>query len=113
MVNEILSAVGMKFAKGRFINKPAENYAVYFDDVEVTGPDRVTSPFQEKVPRIYKHDVTVEVYEPTPDDEIELAIESELNARGIPWTKQDRYWLPDTQRYQVIYEFTYHDKRRT
>ena len=62
---------------------------------------------------IYEHSVTVEVYEPAPDDNTELAIEAELDARGIAWAKQDRYWLKDPQRYQVIYEFTYHTKRRT
>jgi hypothetical protein len=49
----------------------------------------------------------VELYEPHPDDEAEQAIESALDARGIPWTKEDREWLQDVQRYQVIYSFTY------
>ena len=69
------------------------------DDVDTDGPDGIN--------RIFTHDITLEVYEPEPDDEAEAAIEEALNSRGIKWTKQDRYWLQDVQRYQVIYEFTY------
>lgn len=112
MIKEILTAAGVEHAQGRFIRMPAGTHAVYFDDIEVTAPDMVAPPSKEGLPRIYKHDVSVELYEPTPDDETEAAIEAELDARGIPWTKQDRYWLKDLQRYQVIYEFTYHTKRR-
>jgi hypothetical protein len=87
---------------------PAETHAVYFDDVTVETADRV--PTGGPLPRIVTHDVTVEVYEPSPDDETEAAIEAELDARGIPWSKQDRYWLQDAQRYQVIYTFSYTTK---
>lgn len=99
MINEILSATGVPFRRSRFLQPPAETYAVYMDDVTTDGPDGMNM--------IFTHDVTVEVYEPKPDDETEEAIEAELNARGIRWTKQDRYWLQDVQRYQVIYEFSY------
>ena len=113
MIKEILTAAGVEHAQGRFVNKPAGTYATYFDDVEVEGPDPVGSASMAGVPRIYTHNVTIELYEPAPDDQAELAIEAELDARGIPWAKQDRYWLKDAQRYQVIYEFTYYTKRRT
>jgi tetratricopeptide (TPR) repeat protein len=43
-------------------------------------------------------------------EDAETAIEAELDARGIPWSKQDRYWLQDVQRYQVIYTFSYTSK---
>ena len=112
MIKEILTAAGVEHAQGHFIRKPADTYATYFDDVEVDGPDPVGSAMAG-LPRICTHNVTVELYEPAPDDQAEHAIEAELDARGLPWTKQDRYWLKDAQRYQVIYELTYHTKRRT
>ena len=108
MIKEILTAAGVEHAQGRFLQMPDGTHAVYFDDVETETAD----PVGTDMPRIYHHTVSVEVYEPAPDDKAESAIEAELNARGLPWTKQDRYWLKDLQRYQVIYEFTYHTKRR-
>lgn len=110
MISEILTAAGVEYAQGRFILMPEGTHAVYFDDIETETADPVGV---EVAPRIFHHNVTVEVYEPAPDDDTEAAIEAELDARGIPWTKQDRYWLKDLQRYQVIYEFSYHNKRRT
>ena len=105
MIKTILKAAGLLFWQGRASDPPAETYAVYFDDVTADGPDGYN--------RIFTHDVTVELYEPRQDDDAEAAIEAELNARGIPWTKQARYWLDDVRRYQVIYEFSYIEKRRT
>lgn len=113
MIREILTAAGVEHAQARFITMPKDTHAVYFDDIEVDAADRVTPPTSAGLPAIYKHIVSVEVYEPMPDDATETAIEAELDARGLSWTKQDRYWLKDLQRYQTIYEFIYYSKRRT
>lgn len=99
MVNNILTAAGIKFRRSRFPEPPAETYAVYMDDVDADGPDGMN--------RIFTHNITVEVYEPKPDDALEAALEAVLDAAGVRWTKQDRYWLQDVQRYQVVYEFSY------
>lgn len=104
MINKILTASGVKYRRGRFLRPPAGTYAVYTDDIETDGPDGR--------PCIFTHNYTVELYEAQPDDDAEDAIESALIAAGLQWTKQDRYWLQDEQRYQVIYEFTYIEKRR-
>lgn len=112
MINDILTAAGVEFAQGRFLRLPDGTHAVYFDDIEMDAPDRTNTPGREVLPRIYHHNVTVEVYEPTPDDDTETAIEAELDARGIPWSKQDRYWLKDLQRYQTVYEFDYTSKSK-
>lgn len=108
MIDKILTAAGVEHAQGRFIRMPAGTHAVYFDDIEVETADRQTDI--PRSARVYHHDVTVEVYEPAPDDATEAAIEAELDARGLPWTKQDRYWLEKAQQYQVIYEFSYTSK---
>ena len=109
MIKDILTAAGVEHAQGRFLQMPEGTHAVYFDDVETETAD----PVAASMPRICHHTVSVEVYEPMPDDATEAAIEAELDARGLPWSKQDRYWLKDLQRYQVIYETTYTTKRRT
>lgn len=108
MTAEILNAAGVQCRRGRFLRMPAGTYAVYFDDKTVEAADRVSA--EGKLPRIIRHDVTVEVYEPAPDDKTETAIEAELDARGLSWIKQDRYWVDDAQRYQVIYEYSYFEK---
>ena len=110
MINTILTASGIPYRQGRFYNPPAETYAVIFDDQEVSGPDLIEIEFG--APLIVRHDCTVELYEPTPDPEAEAAFEAELLSRSITWTKQARYWLQNVQRYQVIYEFSYTEKRR-
>lgn len=110
MTREILTAAGVQNRRARWPRPPADTYAVYFDDVTVGAPDPVTPPTREGLPRVVTHNVTIEVYEPAPDDAAEAAIEAELDARGLSWTKQDRYWLQDAQRYQVVYEFAYTSK---
>ena len=109
MIKEILTAAAVEHAQGRFIRIPAGTYAIYFDDIEVETADRVAST---AMPRIYHHNITIELYAPTQDDVAENAIEAELDARGLEWTKQDRYWLKDLQRYQTVYEFEYTSKNK-
>lgn len=104
MLSNIMDASALPYQAGRFPDPPGSTYAVTFDDVEATGPDGYNL--------ILWHDCTVELYEPAPDDAAEAAMEAALNARGIPWTKQARYWLKDIKRYQVIYEFAFTEKRR-
>ena len=104
MVVDILTAAGVRFRATRFPQPPQDTYAVYMDDVSTDGPDGINS--------VLTHDYTVEVYEPTPDEAAEAAIEAAIDAAGLRWTKQSRYWLQDEQRYQVIYEFSYIEKRR-
>lgn len=111
MIRDILTAAGIIHRQARFTRPPAETYAVYFDDVTTDAPDPVVPPFAEGLPRVYTHDVSVELYEPEPDDAAEAAIEAAIDAQGLPWTKQARYWLQDAQRYQVVYSLTYTTKK--
>lgn len=99
MIKTIMDAARVPFRESRFIKPPAGTYAVFMDDMETDGPDGMN--------RIFTHNITLEVYEAKPDDKIETAIEDALDAQGLHYTKQARYWLQTEQRYQVIYEFTY------
>lgn len=111
VIKEILTAAGVQHRRGRFPSPPPGTYAVWFDDIEADGADPVSPATSGGLPRIYHHDARVELYEPKPDDVKEAAIEAELDARGLPWTKEDRYWLQDVQRYQVLYNFSYTTKK--
>ena len=106
MVNNILTASGVPFRRARFTGRQPPTYAVYMDDVEASGSDGAEA-------LVLRHDITVELYESKPNDAAEAAIEAAIQAAGLAWTKQDRYWLQSEQLYQVIYEFTYYTKRRT
>lgn len=109
MTKTILTASGIPYKRARYLHPPAETYAVYFDDLTTDGPD----PVAAGMPRIVHHDVMVELYEPTLDQDAEARLEAQLDAWGIQWNKQAAYWLQNVQRYQVIYEFNYTEKRRT
>lgn len=110
MIENILTAAGVKHRQGRFPQPPAGTYAVYFDNVETDGADPVGVPVGVKLPRIYRHSYRVELYEPKPDPISEAAVEAALTVWGLTWTKEDRYWLQDVQRYQVLYTFEYTNK---
>ena len=106
MVKTILTAAGIRERGSRFTKPPAETYAVWFDDIETDGPDGMP-------PRIFTHSVSVELYERKPDNKAVAALEAELTAAGLRWTKQDRFWITSEQMYQTVYEFSYIEKRRT
>lgn len=106
MVKEILAAAGIQGRGSRFAKPPAGTYAVWFDDITTDGPDGMP-------PRIFTHDVTLEIYASKKDDAALQALEAQLNARGLHWTRQDWLWIQSEQMYQAIYEFSHIEKRRT
>ena len=105
MVKKILSTAGVQGRRGRFTGGKPASYVVWLDDVTTEGPDDLPGA-------LLRHDVTLELYEDKPDDAAETSLEAAIVAEGLQYTKQDRYWLQSEQQYQVIYEFTYYDKRR-
>lgn len=106
MVNDILTASGIAYRRGRFVGAKPPTYAVYTDDVISDGADNAAFP------RVETHAITVELYEDRPDEQAEKAVERAITEAGLPWEKQDRYWLQSEQCYQVVYEFDYTEKVR-
>ena len=104
MIQTILQAAGVPYWESWTHFPPDGNYALYFDDLTTEGPD--------ERPLVLRHDVTVELYEPIADDSVESDMEAAISAKGLQWDKQARYWLKDVQLYQVIYNFTFFEKRR-
>ena len=105
MIIELLQSAGLTFRHVRFLKPPQGTYAVWVDNMETDGGDNQKSG-------IFEHNYTVEIYEPTPDDTAEQAMEAALDAAGIQYMKQDRYWLQDEQLYQVVYDFSTTTKER-
>lgn len=106
MTPDILTAAGLVHRRGRFVRPGGGTFAVWTDDITTDGPDGMP-------PSIFGHDVTIELYEPKPDDQAEADLEAQMSARGLHWTKQDRFWIAAEQMYQVIYSYSYTEKRRT
>lgn len=106
MIKAVLTAAGIPHDEARYPDPPAVTYAVYFDNIEIDGPDDVSPG----VPCLVHHDGTIELYEPAPDPAAEAALEAQFLAHGLAWVKQARYWLDKAQRYQVIYEISYTTK---
>lgn len=106
MINKILKPTALPYKEARFQKPPAGAYVVYMDDVTTDGPDGK--------PCILTHGITFEVYAPTLNaaKAAETAIETELTAAGLQWSKQAAYWLQTEQLYQTVYEFEYIEKRR-
>lgn len=105
MVKDILAAAGIPERGSRFLKAPDGTYAVWSDDIDTDGPD-------DMPPCIFTHNVTVELYEPKKDDAARARLEAAMTARGLHWTRQDRYWLISEQMHQTVYEFTHIEKRR-
>lgn len=104
MINNLLDRTGLPYRRARFPSPPRGSYIVYTDDVSTNGPDGVVA--------LLEHSITLELYESNPDDGAETKVEQALYSAALQWVKQDRYWLQDEQRYQVVYEFSFNEKRR-
>jgi len=102
MVDKILKPTGIPYKESRFLTAPKTTYAVYMDAIERRGADNINL--------ITQHDVTIEVYEYEKDPNSEALLESQLNAFGLAFEKQSRYWIQEEQLYQVVYEFSYTEK---
>ena len=102
MVNKILKATRIPYKETRFLKPPKTTYAIYNDAINRRGGDDINL--------LSQHDVSIELYEYEKDPEAEKKIEDQLDANGIEYEKQPRYWLQEEQLYQVVYDFTYHQK---
>ena len=102
MVNKILTATGLPYKESRFLKPPTTSYVVYNDSIERRGGDNINL--------VSQHDVSIELYEYSKDPEAEKAIEDQLDAEGIEYTKAPRYWIQSEQLFQVVYDFTYYEK---
>lgn len=108
-IEEILTAAGITHRQGRFAKPPEGTYAVWFDDVELSGADPL--PTGSYPVKVRHHSVTVELYESTPDSHAELCLEKAMTDAGLDWDKQDRVWLETEQVYEAAYDLEYTDKR--
>lgn len=108
MVDDILKSAGfvknITYRETQFLKPPSETYVVYTDTYERRGGDFVNL--------VKEHEVSLELYEYSPDPEKEAAIEEQLDRLGLKYTKQPRYRIETEQLYQIIYDFTYFEKMK-
>ena len=91
------------YKETKFKNPPKEDYCVWNDSKSVYGADRKNL--------IEEHNISIELYEYSPNDSLEEQIEARFDSLGIPYDKQERYWLDDEKLYQIVYEFSYLQKK--
>lgn len=109
MISDIITAAGIPHRSGSSpAELPAHTCVYVFDTVKLDGPDRVPQP--SAFPCVALHTVRLEMYEPKEDDAAEAALEKQLLASGLLFTKSDREWLSAVQRYAVNYDLTYTTK---
>lgn len=106
MVRQVLTAAGFvegkTFKETRFLKPPTTTYAIFLDSFTRRGADGLNL--------IKEHSYTIELYSSKPDPKSEANIEASLDDFGIEFDKQDRYWLPEEQLYQVVYTFDFIEK---
>lgn len=106
MVDKILTGAGFvlnkTYKETRFLKPPSTTYAIYNDSFDRRGADDLNL--------LTEHEITIELYEYSPDPEAEKRIEDQFDALGVEYSRQDRYWISEEQLYQVIYEFSYIQK---
>ena len=106
MVKKVLTGAGFvegeTFKETRFLKPPKTTYAVYLDSFTGRGADGLNL--------IKEHTYTIELYSYNKDPEAESKIEAILDALGIEYDKEPRYWIAEEQLYQVVYTFKYIEK---
>lgn len=102
MVNKILDATEIPYAETLFFKPPKTTYAVFNDTINRRGGDDINL--------LSRHDVSIELYEYEKDPEAEKKIEDQLDAHGLEYDKQARFWIQEEQLFQVVYDFTYTQK---
>ena len=106
MVKNVLTGAGFvegeTFKETRFLKPPKTTYAVYMDSFTGRGADGLNL--------VKDHNYTIELYSYKSDPEAESKIEASLDALGLEYGKDSRYWLQEEQLYQVVYTFNYIEK---
>ena len=106
MVKHVLTNAGfvenVTFKETRFLKAPKSTYAIFLDSYESRGSDDLNL--------IKDHSYTIELYSYAPDPEAEARIEAALDALGIEYEKESRYWIDAEQIYQVVYNFDFIEK---
>ena len=104
LVDDILGAAGIPYRKTRFLKPQTGNYIVYNDSIETDGGDYEIL--------LYHHTITAELYTASPAPDVEQLLEDAFAANGVHFEKEEAFWIQEEQRYQTVYEFLYHEKRR-
>lgn len=103
MVVDILEKTSIPFKETRFNKAPSTTYAIYTDSITRRGGDTKNL--------LVDHRIFIELYSTTIDLDSEKKLEDELDARCLNYDKSERVWFEDEQKYQVIYDFNYTERR--
>lgn len=101
MVDKVLNGI-LPYKEVRFLQPPRETYAVYFDNVDYYGADKLIG--------LENHSVRIEVYSEQINNDIEKQIEKRLIDFELEFNKGERVWLNSEQIYMTVYYFDYIEK---
>ena len=109
MIHEILQGAGFRidatYRQTVFLHPPTVPFVVFFDDVDADGTDDGCE--------VLTHDIRIELYSSVnPAPQSEKAIESELAARGLHYSKTGRTWIQSERYYMTVYDFSYIEKEQ-
>lgn len=104
MVDKIFTNTDIPYKETRFNKAPSTTYAIYTDSINRRGGDTKNL--------LVDHRIFIELYSGSLDLVSEGKLERNLDAFVVQYNKSERVWLEDEQKYQVIYDFNYTEKRR-
>lgn len=103
----IAAAAGIDTRETRFAKASSgEIYAVYFESINNIGPDLCPSMLTACT-------ATIELYSKKANNAARaaaIALEKELNAYNLEWSKGDQIWIEEEQIFQTVYSYTYLQK---
>lgn len=99
----ILDKAGIQHRQVVFRKPPRSTYAVTFDDVS-------NEESADLVNNIRTHDVRIELYEYTRDNDARTALEAVFDTEGIKWERTEAVWLSTEQMYETDYTFTFYER---
>ena len=91
------------YRETKFKTPPKEDYCVWNDSKNTYGADNKNL--------VVEHNISIELYEYSPNDDLEESIEARFDDLAIFYDKQERYWLDSEKLFQIVYEFTYLEKK--
>lgn len=93
--NWLEQGTGLKWKELRYIKMPPLPYNIFIDDTVYRGADKLNN--------IIEHNISLEHYSETIDNENEKIIEGFLNKEELHFDK-NREWLNDEELYVTVYE---------
>ena len=106
----VIGVFGLSPFRGNDIAKLSPVEAVWLEVEQ--GSVRIETDGGDYEILLYHHTINAELYTASPAPDVEQLLEDAFAANGVHFEKEEAFWIQEEQRYQTVYEFSYHEKRR-